>query len=32
MNFKLWGYLPISIAFSIAQGIYLVKHLPKESE
>ncbi|WII92465.1 septation protein A [Kingella negevensis] len=31
INFKLWGYMPISVLFSIAQGIYLYKHLPKEN-
>lgn len=29
MNFKL-AYIPIVVIFSIIQGIYLVRHLPKE--
>ena len=31
-SFKVFGYLPISIAFSVAQAIYIFKHLPKEKE
>lgn len=31
INFKMWGYLPIIVLFSLAQGVYLVKHLQKES-
>lgn len=32
MNFKLWGYTPIIFLFSVAQGIYLYRHLPKETQ
>ena len=30
MQFKLWGYLPLILIFSVAQGFYVVQHLPKE--
>jgi intracellular septation protein A len=30
VNFKVYGYLPLTIAFAIGQGIYLSRHLPKE--
>ncbi|MDO4433282.1 MAG: septation protein A [Alysiella sp.] len=31
MNFKMYGYLPLTLIFSLAQGIYLMRHLPKEN-
>lgn len=31
MNFKMYGYLPIVLIFSLAQGVYLMRHLPKEN-
>jgi intracellular septation protein len=31
VNFKLWGFA-ITIPFFIAQGFYIVKHLPKDEE
>ena len=31
IQFKTWGYLPLIIIFSLAQGIYLMRHLPKEN-
>lgn len=31
MNFKFYGYMPIIVVFSLAQGVYLMRHLPKES-
>lgn len=31
VNFKFYGYLPLVIIFSIAQGVYLMRHLPKET-
>lgn len=31
VNFKLWGYV-FPIAFLVAQGFYIAKHLPKEEE
>ena len=31
IQFKMWGYLPLIIIFSLAQGIYLMRHLPKEN-
>jgi intracellular septation protein len=31
VNFKLWGYA-FPILFLVAQGFYIAKHLPKESE
>lgn len=30
MNYKMYGYLPLTLVFSIAQGIYIVKNLPPE--
>ena len=32
VQFSLWGYLPMTLVFSLAQAIYLVKHLPKDEE
>ncbi len=32
VNFKFWGYLPMTLAFSIAQGVYIVRHLPKQHQ
>ena len=29
VQFKLWGYLPLILLFSVGQAFYLVKHLPK---
>ena len=31
INFKFYGYTPIILLFSIAQGVYLYRHLPKET-
>lgn len=31
MNFKMYAYLPLTIVFSVAQGVYLMRHLPKEN-
>lgn len=31
VQFKLWGYLPLTIIFSIAQAVYMMRHLPKEN-
>lgn len=31
VNFKLYAYLPLIFIFSIAQGIYLMRHLPKDN-
>lgn len=30
MNYKLYGYLPLIVIFSLAQGIYIFRHLPQE--
>ncbi len=30
VNFKMYAYLPIVLVFSLAQGVYMVRHLPKE--
>ena len=32
VQFSLWGYLPMTLVFSLAQAVYLVKHLPKDEE
>lgn len=32
INFKFYGYLPITIAFVMAQALYLMRYLPKEKE
>jgi intracellular septation protein len=29
VNFKLWGYV-FPLAFLVAQGIYIAKHLPRD--
>ncbi|ULJ69859.1 septation protein A [Wielerella bovis] len=31
VQFKVWGYIPLTIVFSIAQAIYMMRHLPKEN-
>lgn len=31
VDFKLYGYIPLTVVFSIAQGFYLYRHLPKEN-
>lgn len=32
INYKFYGYLPLTLIFSIAQGIYIVRHLPKQEQ
>lgn len=31
-NYKFYGYMPLTIIFSIAQGIYIVRHLPQTTQ
>lgn len=31
VNFKVYAYIPLTIAFSIAQGVYIMRYLPKEN-
>lgn len=31
VQYKMYGYLPLTLIFSVAQGIYIVKNLPKET-
>lgn len=30
VNFKFYGYIPLTVVFSIAQGLYIFHNLPKE--
>ena len=30
VKFKVWGYMPIILIFMLAQGAYMMRHLPKE--
>lgn len=31
VSFKVYGYLPLVLIFSLAQGVYIMRHLPKEN-
>lgn len=31
VQYKMYGYLPLTLIFSVAQGIYIVKNLPPET-
>lgn len=30
VNYKMYGYLPLTLVFSIAQAVYIIKYLPNE--
>ena len=32
VDFKFYVYLPITLVFSIAQGVYIMRHLPKQQD